>query len=164
MTPQWYALCVMGGCEVELAARLRLQGYRAEAPTEIIRVRLGKHRRIAERKVPLLSGYVLVQAPADRLMVVISERDAIQWVCMDGKPVSIKDQIVERFLSDPFRRTATPVRRALRVGMDVEIATGLLAGQTGRLARIRKRRAIVTIRAGREQRDVDVPVACVEAA
>jgi transcription antitermination factor NusG len=141
-SPRWYALRVRPRFEKAAAEIMRRLGVEEFLPLYSSRRRWSD--RIQRVDLPLFPGYVFCRldlaAPGPR---VVAQPGVVGFVVFDGGPAEIPEEQLDavRKLLDSQRRLM-PLA-LLKVGQQVRVVDGPLAGLTGTLTQIRGRRHVV---------------------
>jgi len=128
----WYALTVLTGREMAVAAEIRDLSQHAYVPyvSKDMRGRRGSRKRY-QRAVPLCPGYAFLGLDSQHAWPAILDLDDVLGVVSAGRiPLRLSDRGLMQ-LAD--MREPDPVDDALRPGDLVEVIDGPLAGHIVRL-------------------------------
>jgi transcription antitermination factor NusG len=129
----WFALVVRPRHEKTASEYLRNRGFQALSP--MYRARRNWSDRVKEIDLPLFTGYVFCNCTYDSRIHVLSSPGVRSMVSFGRGPYPVPDQEIQAIQA--ILDSGLPVRPwpYLRVGQNVKVVRGCLAGMSGALVR-----------------------------
>src|SRR5579872_3059095 len=138
----WVALQVKPKSEAAVAIHLRNKGYEEFVPTYVPEPHNRATPRI--RELPLLPGYVLCKfTPATMGRLIVTTPGVIRILGIAGKPSPVSEEDIATLRQIVSSKLYCRPSAYLRVGQEVRISAGPLAGITGILTCLGKNHRVV---------------------
>jgi len=137
----WFALRVRSNCEKTAATALELAGYEHFLPSYRSTRQWSDRRKQID--LPLFPGYIFARLGLQHLARVVAFRSVVHVVGAGRTPVPVDDNEIDAIKAVVRSGLPSEPWPFLRVGQQVIIERGPLAGLTGILVEIKKQHRLV---------------------
>jgi transcription antitermination factor NusG len=130
---RWYAVYTYFRREKSAIAALKKEGIDCFIP--LIQKSKRYERKIKHYQIPLINHYIFVHIAENEFGRVLKNRDVIRFISLGNKPSPIPTEEIEvlKRISGESCLRDVKHRQPSKVGQEVEILSGNLAGLKGRL-------------------------------
>jgi transcription antitermination factor NusG len=140
---KWYVLYTKPRCEKKSLERLVSEGYRAYLPVYKSKRKWSDRTKIVE--LPLFNSYIFVNCQEYQLSeIYLHVPHVLRAVYFNGKPAIIKDNEIEAIIE--FVKS-TETSKIIQIGDIVDILSGPLEKQSGKIVKINDRYSYLYIEA-----------------
>lgn len=142
---KWYPLYTKSRFEKQAFEHLLKSGYEAYLPLQHSVRYWSDRKKVIE--VPLISSYVFVRIPRNKLYDVVNIYGISRYLSFNGQPATVRDYEIELLKLALENKNEIEVKDGiLNLGTEVKFKTGVFTGYTGKvLKQLGKNKLIVEL-------------------
>ena len=129
---KWYPLYTKSRFEKQAYAQLIKLGYDAFLPLQKTIRHWSDRKKIVE--VPLISSYIFVRIPRNKLYDVVNVYGISRYLSFNGQPATVRDEEIELLKLALENKNEIEVKDGLlNFGTEVKFTTGVFSGYSGKV-------------------------------
>lgn len=130
----WYPLYTKSRYEKKAYAQLIKSGYEAFLPLQKTKRQWSDRKKTVE--IPLISSYVFVRIPKNKLYDVVNVYGISRYISFNGQAAIVRDKEIELLKLALENKNEIEVKDGLlKIGTEIKFSTGVFKGFSGKVVK-----------------------------